>query len=320
MLNSEELFNKNCSGEDNSTSLITPGIAHNLNNMITTPRHLITTFLIILFSSIGVASEFDDEMPTSSTLSLSNNYDYNYGNNDTNLFVDLEIPSHQHLQFSFGKSTTSDNLSNTRQIGVGISTDPYNSFSMGSELSYWGKSGLLESRTFRTDLSINLESLSVTYSPQLSVVSIYLDVAPHQIDIYALGNEFSLNYFGISDYSFSASYFINNYGNTSTSNTIERRIEALDGRIFSSRVQLLTSLEDNRIQLGIARYLNWGSLGIGWYYSNFAFVDSSSTNTIFTVDYNINKTIAIGIGYGIQTSSEDNSTFNTVNTALYVSW
>jgi len=287
--------------------------------MIAESRYLLTTLLIILFSSISVAEEFDDEISTLSTLSLNNTHD-DYGNNDTNLFVDLELPSHQHIQFSYGESVASDDLSNTRQIGIGISTDPYDTFSMGSELSYWGESGLLESHTLRTDLSINLESLSVTYSPQLSVVSIYLDVAPHQIDIYALGNEFSLNYFGISDYSFSASYFINNFGNTSTNNIIKRRIEALDGRILSNRVQLLTSLENNRIQLGMARYVNWGSLGIDWYYSNFAFVDSSSTNTIFTINYNINKTIGLGLGYGLQTSSGDSSNSSFINTTLYISW
>ena len=268
---------------------------------------------------MSVAEAFNDDMSTSSTLSLNNTHD-NYGNNDTNLFVDLELPSHQHIQLSYGKSIANDDLSNTRQIGIGVSTDPYDTFSLGSELSYWGNSEFLESRTFRSDLTINLENWSVSLSPQLSVITVYLNLtAISQYDIYALGNDITLSYFGLSDYIFSASYFVNHYGDSPFDQADPRLRARIFNQIPLTTRQLAQSLENNRTHLSVVKLYNWGSLGLDWSHSNFAFIDSA-TSTTLTADYNINKTIGIGLGYGLQTSSENNSNSSFINTTLYLSW
>ena len=262
-----------------------------------------------------------DESYTESFFSLSTSVD-NGGNSDKSLFLNLSPTSDQQIQLAYGVSSSTEDSATTKQLAIGVSTDPYKIFSIGSELSYWGAPSLLESKTFKTQLNFNGDNWGITLAPQLGVITVFHDVVlgMTQFDVQAIGNETRISYYGFDDYSFTAGYFVNRFGQTPYDNANRRlRTEVLD-RISTITRQLANSLESNRTQLSAARFFNWGSVGVDWYRSHFALISGSSTSMIFTIDYSINQHFSLSMGYGQQTASEDNFTADFINSSISIIW
>jgi len=93
-------------------------------------------------------------------------------------------------------------------------------------------------------------------------------------------------------------------------------------------------LEDQRIQLAVGRYYDWGDLDLNWSYSKlfniahwlgFAAIDElkESTNVqSYTASSNfiINKQFSVGFSLGLQTTSSDSDKLLFTSSEISYSW
>jgi len=303
---------------------------------------LLLFIMLVLITTLLHANELDEEIDTLSTFGVNNGYDES-GNHDFGFVVDWQLPSYQHIFINYGKSNSSDSLLNTIQYTFGLSTNRYEAFSLGAEYSYWGKYGALETRTLKTPMTINRENWSFELAPQLIIATIFLDpdlisasrqqsdaiqlairaikeISIEQYDVKGFGNQIRLSYFGLDNYSFSASYYISRFGPTPLDNTSAGLKGLIDRTIPITATSLAQSLEKERRQLSVDRFFNWGSLGFNWSRSEFAIVDGTASNIAFNMNFEITEALFVGIDLGRQTYSEDDSISTYMRTSLFISW
>ena len=266
----------------------------------------------------------EDVEETYSTLSLNVTHD-EYENTDLGLFIDWELPTHQRIHFNYNKSLSEDEYPDTQQISLGISTDTYDTFSLAMELDYWGNGDYIETRSLRSELTLNTEDWSLAYSPQLSIVSIDMSLLQvrqgverltNELNLYSLGHQFSISYLGFENYLLLAKYFRNKFSETLTNQSKN----SLGKRITVPKFSQLSNLEKSRIEFGISRFFSWGSIGVDWLYSDYEFLDDTSALTLLGLDYMITESISITFSAGAQISSTDNSTSNLFGTSLNFYW
>ncbi|MDH3327476.1 MAG: hypothetical protein OEM38_12275 [Gammaproteobacteria bacterium] len=261
----------------------------------------------------------DNDTAPSSSITISTGRD---SDNNINRQIQLfkELSSYQQISAGYGESTSDTSLLNTTQQFVSIATDPYKTFSIGAEYSFWGKSRALETRALKSDLFVNINEWGFSFSPQLNVATFYSENGNSKFDLYSQGASFSANYYGLENYFFSANYYINRFSDDPFSLSDQAQKDLVIDRVSESAQLLMSGLEKYYTGASLGRFFDWGSVEISWAESKSAFVEGKNHTTSILLDYEVNKRLSLNIIAARLTSSTDSYSLNSVDIGLTVQW
>ncbi len=274
--------------------------------------------LLICLLPVQLWAEENDITPSSS-IYFSAGLD-TLENTNLQVQINLELSGFQQISAGYAETTSTNTQSNSSQRFVGLATSPYETFSMGTEFSIWGKEQVLETRSLRSDIFINLDSWSLSASPELNVVTIFYGTNNSKSrDIYAKGLSLSANYYGFENYFAGFNVYQNKFADYPFLDN-EKIRDAVFSRISTGTQLLMSGLEENHSRFSIGRFFNWGSLEFNWMKSKTSFIDSNTYIKSLLIDIQVNKTISLSIISSQQTSSDDSDTIYSIDIGSSIYW
>jgi len=283
--------------------------------------------LSLSYSSYASDSFEETELETQSSFGFSTSYNDD-DNSDFSLDLNWEFPGHQNIWLIYSESESNQTGSDSESYQVGVSTDLYQTFSIGVEFSYLNVDDLLETRTLKNELSLSFENWGLSYNPQLTAISFKLTRTSEDsyYDLYAMGHELAASYYGWQNNFINVRFFNNHISNPPAS--IEN--SAIHNLIVSTFPQIIlldirteflaTNLEKNRVALSLGHFFSWGNLIAQWMRSEFLYTDGYVSNIALSLDYQLHKSIGIDFGVGTQIYSIDNDKTNYLITGLRFFW
>ena len=269
-------------------------------------------FVLLSISAVAVANEIQmSEFETESTITTSSlvaavSIDSN-NNMNKQLSIDYELPQLQHLGFTYINSQSYQSDLDTIQYNFGVSSSLYELLAVSGEYQYWGKKGALETRSLSTELSLNLENWSFSITPQINIVTFYINSRDvNAFDLNSFSTNYSVSYYGWDHFFISADYYENHFKNASF--LLDRNRDSIQTRL-SRRLSLTTKtlasgLEHSRKSLFASYLFSRVSISAGITKSTTSIIQSESTTTNGSLSYPFTQQIEINFGAGFQTYSE----------------
>jgi len=277
--------------------------------------------LLLISTEKLLAEEQNDTPVFSVNLSLGVDSD-NDKNQHFHFF--LELPGQHQLSMGYGKSISNIELLNTTQQFISIATNPYETFSIGVDYSFWGKEKSLETRSLRNDLYLNLDYWSFSLSPQLNVVTFYGLNGTSKFDLYARAATVTATYYGFENLFLGVDYYNNRFADDPFFFENQVPVSVVAQRLSTSAQLLMTSLERYRGGISVGYFFSWGSMELDWNQSNAWFINSRSYTTSLIIDYQLNKNLAFNLILSNQRSKADadlvSNDLNSLDIGMSIYW
>ena len=272
-----------------------------------------------LYSFAEAAEEIDTPPVSSITLNMGQDTDKNI---NRQLQLNIELTNYHQISTGYGDSTSSLSLFNTSQYFIGLATNPYNSFSIGTEYNQWGKNNGLEVRTLKSDVFINLSQWSFSLSPQISIATFYGngENTSKTSNLDSKGISISASYYGFKQYFFGANYFVNQFEENLFFTQDQVLTNFTLSRISESAQLLISGLEKHHEGISAGRFFDWGSIEIDWIQSQAALVANKSNTTSLIIDYQLTNQLSLSLIASQQRLSGDNSALNALDLGLTIYW
>lgn len=265
----------------------------------------------------------DEDLKTDSSIS------YNFGsdtddNTNQQVQLNIELPGFQQLAAGYSKSSSDTSILNTSQQFISIATSPYETVSIGTEYSFWGKENSLETRSFKSDIVVNYDSWSISLSPQLNIVSFFGENGDNKFDLYSQAASISVNYFGFDNYFIGANYYSNRFADDPFFFTNQTQKNTVLSLVSESAQLLMSSLEKYHSGLSVGRLFHWGShwgsAEISWSESKTSFNPVKIHTTSLFTSLELSKRFNLNLSVTRQSSSIDSDPLFSFDTGIEIHW